>query len=235
MQDFIVNGESIHDIYSKQIVVTKSAGFQLPDTKDKLIENIYVSGANKLQTNAIKTIDKKFNFCFLNASLQELRRVKNFFNTAKKITFDEEPDVFYEVILVNISDSDKETYDAYNLTVTFTCQPFAYQINQPTLTLTANNTLTNATYNDMYPRIAIYGTSASQTSLKIGSETMYFKALDTKLTVECKPGEQNVLDKYNAEANNVKRGDFFHVKPGNNTVTLGAGITKVEILCRWWW
>ena len=235
MNNFKVNNISIHSFFSGKVFVTKNAGFQSALSKDILTENTYVSGVTKTANSALSPIKKAYEFYFPDATVKDLRKIKNFFKTATSITPEDEDDIFYEVAKVVIDDAGLEESGGYILTVTFTCQPFAYQLNQPTVTLTANGTLSNDTYNDMYPRIAVYGTSTSQTSLKIGSETMYFKALDTKLTIECKPGEQNVLDKYNAEANNVKRGDFFHVKPGSNAVTLGAGITKVEILCRWWW
>ena len=88
----------------------------------------------------------------------------------------------------------------------------------------------------MYPRIDVYGTSASEVQFMIGEQVIKLREINQKVTIESKPLEQNVYDKDGRELNSVMNGDFIEVIEGTtNEIVLSNGIDRIEMLERWAW
>lgn len=231
----IVNGVSTQDFPFKT-AVTENAGFSFSRKKSKIIETPYVSGGIKDDINAWSVMNKSYRiYCFTD-NVKDLREVKLWAKDYGKLVSGDELDVFYEILSVSIDDSKMERGTGYYLDITFTCQPFGFELNQSTRTYRTGDKITNHTNAPMYPLITVFGTSNTQTSIKIGNQTVYIAKLIDKLTIENKYLEQDVRDRNNAQANEVMRGDFFEIPADStNTITLGNGIDRIEILERWGW
>lgn len=218
------------------VFVEKNDGFRFPKKKNKLIETDYSTGAIKEDINAWPPIEKGYSLYCPTASLKEMRQIKLWAKDTGKLIAADEPDVFYEILDVDIGNSVIDDISGYRIEIVFVTNPFGYEINQNTKTYTSGQTITNHTNAPMYPKIIVHGNSNSQTSIKIGSQTIYLKELINKITIENKPMEQNVYDQYNSPINSIMRGEFFELpKDSSQAITLGPGITNVEILERWGW
>ena len=120
--------------------------------------------------------------------------------------------------------------DAGSFDLVFECKPQRYlNSGDTTTTLTASGTITNPTRFDAQPLLRVYGTG----TLGIGSGSITISQADTYTDIDCE-----MMDAYKGSANKnnfitLSGYNFPVLKPGSNGVTLGTGITKVEITPRW--
>lgn len=117
------------------------------------------------------------------------------------------------------------------LDLVFNCKPQRYLVSGDTVTtLNATGTINNPTLFDSQPLLRIYGAGI----LGINSESVKITQADVYTDVDCE-----MMDAYKGNVSKnayieLSSNDFPVLKPGNNTITLGTGITKVEIKPRWW-
>lgn len=114
--------------------------------------------------------------------------------------------------------------------VTFTCKPQLYlKSGEQVTTLTTDGIIDNPTLFDAKPLIRVYGVG----KLGIGSETITItKGATEYIDIDC-----DIQDCYEGLDNRnglVSLTDFPTLPSGNTGITLGTGITKVEITPRWW-
>lgn len=117
------------------------------------------------------------------------------------------------------------------LSVTFDCKPQLYLKSGETVTtLTASGSVTNPTAYTALPLLNVYGTgtlTVGSVSIVIESHSYTYAVIDCE-TQDCYYGANNLNPK-------ITIGDYFPTFPsGSTTITLGDGITKVEITPRWW-
>ena len=91
-------------------------------------------------------------------------------------------------------------------------------------------TITNPTLFDSQPLLRVYGVGA----LGIGSQTVTITQADVYTDIDCE-----MMDAFKGTANKnpyvqLTDHNFPVFKPGVNNISLGTGITKVEITPRWW-
>lgn len=235
MNELIVNGKSTAD-FPFLVFVERNDGFNFSKKKNQLIETEYTTGAIKHEINAWAPITKEYELYCPTATLKEMREIKAWAKDYGQLIASDEPDVFYEILDVDILPSEIDRISGYRAVVRFVTNPFGFETEQETITYQNGETLVNHTNAVMYPRIIVYGNSNKQTSLSIGDNTIYLKDLLTKYTIECKPLAQDIYDQYNNKINNVMRGDFFEIREDSqHVISLGEGITHIEILERWGW
>ena len=119
-------------------------------------------------------------------------------------------------------------------TVVFTAQPFRYETQPETISLTASGTIYNTGTRIALPVMDVYG--AGVLTIQDGENTY-------ALTVTATGGESYVTINsdiqecyYGTASRNSKvSGAFPKLLPGEITVTLGAGITRVDITGNWRW
>lgn len=121
--------------------------------------------------------------------------------------------------------------DAGSFDISFICKPQRFLASGQTVTtLTSNGSITNPTLFDSQPLMRVYGTGA----LGIGSQTVTITQADVYTDIDCE-----MMDAFKGTANKnpyvqLTDHNFPVFKPGVNNLSLGAGITKVEITPRWW-
>lgn len=230
-----VNGFSTLD-FPFETVVVENGGFTYARKKNQFVETDYLTSSIKTEVEAWAPIEKSYKLFCYTTNVAQLRVVKKWAKDNGILISSDEPDVFYEILDVVIEDSKRDGKPYFILEITFTLAPFGFELNQSTKTYRSGDIITNKTNAPMYPRITIYGTSNTQTSIKIGNQTVYISKLIDKLIIENKYLEQDVRDRNNAQVNNVMRGDFFEIPADSkNIVTLGSGIDRIEVLERWGW
>lgn len=116
-------------------------------------------------------------------------------------------------------------------TLKFDCMPQRFlKSGEQTVEFTADGTIYNETLYDAKPLIRVYGTG----EIGIGSETITISTNPGYIDIDCE-----MMDAYYGAVNcnsyiTLSSGEFPVLEPGNNGVTLGTNINKVEITPRWW-
>lgn len=117
--------------------------------------------------------------------------------------------------------------------IQFNCKPQRFlKSGEKVTTLTASGTITNPTSFDAKPLIRIYGTG----TLQIGSKTVTVNTADEYTDLDCETEEAYKDDAGTNCNGNIEIADYDFpiLVSGDNGITLGDGITKVEITPRWW-
>lgn len=113
--------------------------------------------------------------------------------------------------------------------ITFDCKPQRFlKSGETVITLTGTDTITNPTLFDSKPLLVVTGTG----NLTVNGVQIAISATPT--TIDCE-----LMEAYNGTTSRnsdivLTPNEFPTLAPGENTITLGSGITKVEITPRWW-
>ena len=109
-----------------------------------------------------------------------------------------------------------------------TCLPFRYKSGVPLINRTSSGTVTNSGNVNSLPRIKVFGSGTR--TLTINGKPIVLNLQSEYLIIDSELKECFYGD---VAANNLMTGDFPEFRVGSNTVTLGTGITKIEIEPRW--
>lgn len=115
--------------------------------------------------------------------------------------------------------------------LTFHCKPQRYlKLGERVSTFTSSGSIYNPTYQEAKPLIRVYGSGI----VDIGTSIITISSANVYTDIDC-----DMMDCYKDTMNRnsyVTFSDynFPTLKPGETNITLGTGITKVEITPRWW-
>ena len=115
-------------------------------------------------------------------------------------------------------------------TLSFDCKPQRFLVHgEEKRVFTAPASLWNDTLFTAKPLITVYGSGAGE--MTIGDTTVRFSEISDFVVLDC-----DLQDAYkNLEnKNSTMTGSFPGLAPGENIVTFSRGITKIEIIPRWW-
>jgi len=147
---------------------------------------------------------------------------------AKTIYFSGDSSVYYNIKKVEAGALERRLSSLHDFSLSFTCAPFRYVRNVSSVTMTASGNVTNPGTVYSLPKITVYGTGSR--TLTINGKPIILNILSGNLTLDSELKECY----YGSVAqNNRMSGDFPIFNVGSNTITLGTGITKVEIEPRW--
>lgn len=225
-------GKSTAD-FPFDIYVTENDGINKAKRKDKIFTSDDMSGGVVRTSNAYELVEKPYKLLIHGVSLSETDGVLAWLEGSGKLVASNNPYRYYEVLTVSAIRSKLGEVDEYEIDVTFTCNPFSYSVDKDLKTYTSNGVLNNTSHVEMYPKVTVYGNTTEATTLTIGTQVIRLKEIKEKVVIECKQGHQNVFDKNGDLLNGVMLGPFFEVKPGENGISIGQRITKVDIECRW--
>ena len=147
---------------------------------------------------------------------------------AKSIYFSGDSGVYYNIKKVEAEALERRLSSLYDFSLSFTCAPFRYVRSVPLITMTASGTINNTGTVYSLPKITVYGTGSR--TLTINGKPIILNILSGNLTLD---SELKECYYGNVAQNNRMNGDFPVFRVGNNTITLGTGITRVEIEPRW--
>lgn len=163
---------------------------------------------------------------------QAFRKAKIFFFNAKKLSFDDDPGIYYKIKSVQIDDALNDIEEYGQFTVNFTLDPFSYE-ETDSITITQQTTLSNAGY-ESEPYIKAHVTGIGK--IYIGEQVITIK--DVNGTIEIDSTMMNAYRNENGlitNLNNKMIGDFPVLSEGNNIIKFDGDITKLEINPRWRW
>ncbi len=115
----------------------------------------------------------------------------------------------------------------------FSCKPQMFlKSGEQTTTFTKAGSIYNPTMFDSKPLLRIYGTG----QVGIGEETVVITTADGYTDIDCDI-EEAYKDTAAINCNGnieLSSDDFPVLSPGANKITMTSGITKIEIIPRWW-
>ena len=128
----------------------------------------------------------------------------------------------------NFSADVVEWLEAGEFDLTFNCKPQRFlKSGEDALTFTSGGSVLNETMQTAKPLLRVYGTG----TFSIGGATMTISSANVYTDIDC-----DLMDAFKGTTNcngNIS-GTFAALAPGDNAITLGSGITKIEITPRWW-
>lgn len=117
-------------------------------------------------------------------------------------------------------------------TIAFNCRPERFlnsgEVYQSFTS--ASGSITNPTAFASRPLIKVTGTSAG--TITVGGATMSISALSDYVFIDC--DSQDAYRQSAENKNSTISGEFPTLKPGVNAIARTGGITKIEIMPRWW-
>ena len=121
-------------------------------------------------------------------------------------------------------------------TVNFDCDPRSFlKSGEIPVTFEAAGQLMNPTAFESLPLITVYGTAAG--TVTVGTATVEIRSITDSIILDCEtqnaysqPGEGAPENKNES----IKAIPFPTLAPGINPISFSGGITKIEIIPRWW-
>ena len=119
----------------------------------------------------------------------------------------------------------------WELAIKLDMQPFRYQKSVEPLIFTSSGNINNPGSVYSEPVIEIEGDG--DISLTIGRTTMHL-TIRQKATIDCRHKKQNIYNAEGAIQNTLrKRGGFFELTVGNNSLVFTGNIRKVTVRPNW--
>ena len=121
-------------------------------------------------------------------------------------------------------------------TILFDCAPQSFLLSgQEPVTFRGPGTLHNGTSFASLPCVTVYGNGPG--AVTVGTATVEIKSISDPIVLDCElmqaysqPGEGAPVN----QNGNVRALPFPVLLPGDNAVSFSGGISKVEIVPRWW-
>lgn len=115
--------------------------------------------------------------------------------------------------------------------ITFVCQPYMYEAVPEVKHFPADgNTIINATSATALPLIVVNGAGDCQLNIAGQDITIIGARANVPVSIDCETGYI-----WSATGAMSMRGEFPELGIGSNNVTLGTGVTSVDITPRWRW
>lgn len=122
-------------------------------------------------------------------------------------------------------------------TIFFDCKPqrFLKSGEAPVTFTSGAGTIENPTRFEALPKITVYGSDAG--TVTIGGTVVEVKSITDQITIDCETMQayrqvgDGVPENYNG---NIYAPEFPVLRPGENAVGFAGGITRVELIPRWW-
>ena len=211
-----------------------SLSFVSPEKDYELVEVLGRDGALAINNDRFRTVELSIP-CYIKSNfITNYRNLMSFLNSQKgyqRLELTQEPNHFRKGLLMALTEPDTGQFvKDGQFTITFTCMPQRWlKTGENWVSFTVDGTISNPTLFDAKPIIRIYGAG----EVGIGSETIKLTQAGTNyVDVDC-----DIMDAYEGSTNMnqyLQVTDFPVLHSGANGITLGTGITKVEIMPRWY-
>jgi phage-related protein len=224
MKGFILDG-SISSYTDLGLRIT-----QIPTvpSSQRIIEDLAIDGREGTLTIFKGWNDISFSFKAAITNKETWRETLPQLLNAQIITFTNEPSVHFKVKYIKVSGLTQLLSNLWEFELEVTTAPFRYLNNIATINRTSSGTVQG--YGNIYslPKITVYGTGSR--TLTINGKAIVLNILNGHLILD---SELKECHYGNVAQNQNMTGDFPILNPTTNQVTLGTGITKVEIEPRW--
>lgn len=208
--------------------------FNSPEKDYELVEVLGRDGALVINNDRFRTLELEVP-CYMNENfITNYRNLMSFLNAQngfQRLEFSFEPNYFRKALVMNLTEPSVYPFaKKASFSIIFTCMPQRWlKSGENWISLTTDGTITNPTRFDAKPIIRIYGAG----DVGVGSETITLTQAGTNyVDVDC-----DIMDAHEGSTNMnqyLQVTDFPVLHSGSNGITLGTGVTKVEIMPRWY-
>ncbi len=241
---FTFDGENSLD---SGIYITGQAVFNAPERAVEMVTVPGRNGALAIDQGRFENIEVTYpGGCFADTQADFAEKISEFRNllvsryTYKRLTDTYHPDEFRMGIYKSGLETKAVRYNtASEFDIVFDCKPQRWLVSgESAQTFSASGSITNPTLFDAKPLLVVTGAG----TLLIGSQTMAIAAgsapASQVIYIDCETQEAWEI----VGAGKISRNDYIQnageefpvLSAGNNTITLGSGISQVAITPRWW-
>lgn len=209
---------------------------EVPTAEEK-VDFIEIDGRDGYLTqsqDALKPIDYEVQLNLYEK--EDIQKVKNIFRGSGKLILSNDKDKFYNARVVNTITFKRVSFQYYTCVVCFKLQPYAYEVQNKTITIDATQTTKQYTFENntnttCEPTITLEGTG--NCVLNIGTNQINITDIQNSITLNFAMQEAY---KGTANMNTHVRGDFSKLKVGNTTIKWnGSGVTRIIINPNYRW
>ena len=227
MYAFILDG----NIHSKTELGLRITEPPVIPPSERIVEHVEVEGREGTLTIEKGWEDLAFSFKAALSSTNPQERYRDILPqllSAQTISLSNDPEVHYRIKELKASGLTRLLTTLWEFELELVCAPFRYINNVATIHRTTSGSV--ASHGNVYslPLIRVYGTGTR--TLTINGKAIVLDLQSEYLVID---SELKECHYGNVACNHLMTGDFPVFKIGSNTVTLGTGITKVEIEPRW--
>ena len=161
--------------------------------------------------------------------LDQYRRATHELTNAQTIALTAEPGIYRKVKHCEVSELRRELSGWGFFTARLTCQPFSYlSEGLKPVTMSESGTITNPGLLDADPIITVTGTG--MLSLTVNKTVHQVNSPAGSVTLD---SERLVAHAHGKVQTDALSEAFPFLRPGLNRITLGTGISKIEIVPNW--
>lgn len=225
MYGFVLN----HHTTSTSLGVRLTGPVELPVAR-RVVDDVEVTGRAGTLTRFQGWEDTTIALPLaVKGGVQAYRKAALALSEATTIGLSREPGLFRRVKYARIGPLQGQLTSWGLFDAEVVCEPFTYlATGLETITLAASGTVTNPGLLDAAPVITVYGTGTL--TLTVNGVRHVLRVPAGRLTVDSDRLITHVAGKTQTDA---LTGDFPKLRPGLNQISLGPGISKVEIQGHW--
>lgn len=128
-----------------------------------------------------------------------------------------------------ISPKVRNSQDIATFKIVFDCKPQKYlKSGEQKVMFSKSGTLNNPTANESYPLVRVYGKG----TVTVGTAVIIINSAGTEF-IDIDLETKQAFEGTDNRNGNIKVNQWGSLTSGDNTITLGTGITKVEVIPRW--
>lgn len=195
---------------------------------EKNIESVVVNGRNgNLHIDNGNYLSKNYTLECILTNKEHIDDICSLFQGTGKLILSKYPNRYFNATIKNQIDFKKYLNILNEFPLLIELDPIAYSTSEVTETINSSGTITVGGNIEVNPKITITGTGT------VTLNGYSLEVTETGITIDCELMEctKNSLSKNNK----VTLDEFPKLSVGNNTITLGNGITSVEVKYRAGW
>src|SRR5690606_4222876 len=153
------------------------------------------------------------------------RKAKMYLLNAKTLIFDDDNEVFYKVKNVQIDTAENYVLQFGEFTVNFTLDPFQYEVNNPTETITSQTTINNPGY-EALPVITAHMSGTG--NIYVNEQKVTIQNINGTITIDSEmQNAYRIEGGYIVNLNKHMIGKFPILRHGSNVIDFDGDISKM--------
>lgn len=233
-ETFFLNGTNAKTV---GILLQKPIEFSAPEP---IVETVHIAGRNGdlvFETDAYANVKGEASCFALNGTnvVAEMGKINKFLSVAansyQRLETSDDATHFRMARVSNLARLEQRMRRLNPFEITFDCKPQRFlKSGETATTFTAAGTMQNDYGFSATPFITVYGSGEGK--LYVGSYTVSILDMTEKLYLDCE--NENAFNDNGNQNLNVNAPEFPKLVSGTNNISFSGGITKVEIIPRWW-
>lgn len=231
------------DLRDFEVHVSGDGSFNAPERDYEIVEVPGKSGDLFFDKGRFKNVDVTYHGFIANDLERNLKGLRSYLlsqNGYKRLEDTYHPDEFRLAVFKGPIDPEIIRLKGGEFDLTFTCKPQRFlKLGEETTRYPYSESsykVHNQTYNIASPLIRVYGvgTFTISSPTKVYTVTVATHSGISYIDIDCDLGDCF----YNATNCNgyvtLSNNEFPKLVPGDNTVVVNSGVTRIEITPRWW-